>query len=75
MKIKWYDVEVEKIKVYECLVWENGNKLLLLEHYTTKSEAVKAVKAVKKSYKGNGELDCYVRYFDHKNGIVKDYEI
>lgn len=75
MKIKWYEVEVEKIKVYEALVWENGNKLLLLEHYTTKAEAVKAVKAVKKSYKGSGELDCYVRFFDHKNGIVKDYEI
>lgn len=75
MKIKWYDVEVEKIKVYECLVWENGNKLLLIEHYTTKSEAVKAVKTVKKSYKGNGKLDCYVRYFDHKNDVVKDYEI
>lgn len=75
MKIKWYEIEIEKIKVYEALAWENGNKLLLLEHYTTKAEAVKAVKAVKKSYKGSGKLDCYVRYFDHKNGTTQDFNL
>lgn len=81
MKIKWYKVETEKTKEYEAIAWVSGymggrgNKLLLLEHYTTKAEAVKAVKAVKKSYKGNGEPNYYVRFFDHKNGIVKDYEI
>lgn len=72
MKIEWYfDVK----EAYEALVWENGNTLLLDEDYTTKAEAFKAVKMFKKSYKGNGKLDCYVRYFDYQNGNIQDFNL
>ena len=72
MKIEWYfDVK----EAYEALVWENGNTLLLDEDYTTKAEAFKAVKACKKSYKGNGKLDCYVRYFDYQNDNIQDFNL
>lgn len=72
MKIEWYfDVK----EAYEALVWENGNALLLDEDYTTKAEAFKAVKTFKKSYKGNGKLDCYVRYFDYQNGNIQDFNL
>lgn len=72
MKIEWYfDVK----EAYEALVWENGNTLLLDEDYTTKAEAFKAVKTFKKSYKGNGKLDCYVRYFDYQNGNIQDFNL
>ncbi len=74
MKLKWYDVE-DEMKVYEALLWENDNTLLLDEYYTTKSEAVRAVRAAKKSYKGNGKLDCYVRYFDYQNDTVTDFNL
>ena len=46
MKIRWNDDATE---LYEAVVWENGNNLLLDEYYTTKSEAVEAVRADKKS--------------------------
>lgn len=72
MKIKWND---ETTEVYEAVVWEDGNVLLLDEYYTTKTEAVKAVKAVKKSYKGNGELDCLVRYHDYYNWFTQDFNL
>ena len=72
MKIKWNDDATE---FYEAVVWENGNNLLLDEYYTTKSEAVEAVKAVKKSYKVNGELDCYVRYYDYWDGTTQDFNL
>lgn len=72
MKIEWYfDIK----EAYEALVWENGNTLLLDEDYTTKAEAFKAVKTFKKSYKGNGKLDCYVRYFDYQNGNIQDFNL
>lgn len=72
MKIIWND---EKTNVYNAVVWENGNECILDEYYTTKSEAVKAVKAVKKSYKGNGEIDCFVRYFDYQNDTTQDFNL
>lgn len=72
MKIRWND---ETTAVYEAVVWENGNNLLLDEYYTTKTEAFTAVKACKKNYQSNGELDCYVRYHDYYCGVVLDYEI
>ena len=72
MKIRWNDDATE---LYEAVVWENGNNLLLDEYYTTKAEAVKAVKAVKKSYKVNGELDCYVRYYDYWDGTTQDFNL
>lgn len=73
MKIKWND---ETTAVYEACVWEDGNiNLMEGEYYTTKAEAVNAVKTCKKNYKGNGELDCFVRYHDYWNDVVEDYEI
>lgn len=72
MKIKWND---ETTEVYNAVIWVDGDNLLLDEYYTTKVEAVKAVITAKKNHKGKGELDCYVRYHDYWNDIVKDYEI
>ena len=72
MKIKWNDDATE---LYEAVVWENGNNLLLDEYYTTKAKPVKAFKAVKKSYKGNGTLDCYVRYYDYWYGTTQDFNL
>lgn len=59
MKINWFD---EVKTMYEAVVWEDDNNLLLDEDYTTKTEAFKAVKKFKKSYKGKGKLECYVRF-------------
>ena len=74
MKIKrQYDIKIKK--AYESVVWKDSNTLLLDECYTTKAEAFKAVKAVKKSYKGNGELDCYVRLFDFYNVTVQAFDL
>lgn len=60
---------------YEANVWiKNGTgDPLLLESFTTKREAVSCVKAFKKSYKGEAELDCFVKHFD-KDGF-NDYSI
>lgn len=72
MKINWF----EEVKtMYEAVVWEDDNNLLLDEDYTTKSEAVKAVKAFKKNYNGKGKLECYVRFFDFENDWVQDYNL
>ena len=56
------------IKYYEACVVEDGNKYLLLDFFTTKDEAIKAVKTCKKNYKGEKDLDCFVRLHD-KNGF------
>lgn len=72
MKINWLD---EVKTAYEAVVWEDDNNLLLDEGYTTKSEAVKAVKAFKKNYNGKGKLECYVRFFDFENDWVQDYNL
>lgn len=72
MKINWFD---EVKTMYEAVVWEDDNNLLLDEDYTTKAEAFKAVKAFKKNYNGNGKLDCYVRFFDFYNVTVQDYNL
>lgn len=72
MKINWFD---EVKTMYEAVVWEDGNRCLLANHYSTKKEAVKAVEFCKANYKGNGELDCYVRYFDNYNDTVTDFNL
>lgn len=72
MKLNWFD---EVKTMYEAVVWEDDNNLLLDEDYTTKSEAVKAVKAFKKNYNGKGKLECYVRFFDFENDWVQDYNL
>lgn len=72
MKINWFD---EVKTAYEAVVWEDDNNLLLDEDYTTKTEAFKAVKTFKKSYKGKGKLECYVRFFDFENDWVQDYNL
>lgn len=72
MKLNWFD---EVKTMYEAVVWEDDNNLLLDEGYTTKSEAVKAVKAFKKNYNGKGKLDCYVRFFDFENDWVQDFNL
>lgn len=72
MKINWFD---EVKTMYEAVVWEDDNNLLLDEDYTTKAEAFKAVKTFKKNYKGKGKLECYVRFFDFENDWVQDYNL
>lgn len=72
MKLNWFD---EVKTMYEAVVWEDDNNLLLDEGYTTKSEAVKAVKAFKKNYNGKGKLECYVRFFDFENDWVQDFNL
>lgn len=72
MKINWFD---EAMMVYEAAVWEDGNGYLLANYYSTKAEAVKAVKTFKANYKGNGELDCYVRCFNNYNDTVQDFNL
>ena len=47
MKINWFN---EVKTMYEAVVWEDDNNLLLDEDYTTKAEAFNAVKKFKKSY-------------------------
>ena len=69
MRIGYFD---EVKRMYESVVWEDDNNLLLDENYTTKAEAVKAVKTFKKRYKGNGKLDYYVRFFDFENDFAED---
>ena len=64
MRIGYFD---EVKRMYEAVVWEDYNNLLLDDAYTAKVEAVKAVKAFIKNYKGNGKLDYYVRFFDFVN--------
>lgn len=72
MKINWFD---EVKTMYEAVVWEDDNYLLLDEDYTTKSEAIKAVKAFKKNYNGKGKLECYVRFVDFENDWVQDFNL
>lgn len=72
MKINWFD---EVKTMYEAVVWEDENNLLLDEDYTTKTEAFNAVKKFKKRYKGKGKLECYVRFFDFENDWVQDYNL
>ncbi len=73
MKLKWYELEDKKF--YGAYVWELGNKCILLEFYTTKAEAIKAVKNCKRNYKGNKKLDCYVRLHDENGFGIADYNI
>lgn len=72
MKLNWYE---EVTEAYEAVVWEQGNTCLVDEYYTTKVEAVKAVKTFKANYTGSEELDCFVRYFDYQDGTVEDYNL
>lgn len=60
---------------YEAAVYEVDKACLLLDFYTTKAEAVKAVKDFKKSYKGNNELDCFVRLHDEYGFAIEDYNL
>ena len=51
---------------YQANVWEynGGGDPLLLEEFTTRTEAVNCIKKFKKQYKGEKRLDCYVSHFD-----------
>lgn len=73
MRLRFYELDGKPH--YEACVWVNGNKCLLSEFYTTKAEAIKAVKICKKSYKGNNELDCFVRLYDEDGFGIKDYNL
>lgn len=59
----------------EANVWEENGNCLYLDFYTTKSEAIKEVKAYKKSYKGTKELDCFVRLHDENGFGIADYDV
>ena len=73
MKLSFYELEGKKY--YESCVWEQGNNCILLEFYTTKAEAIKSVKTCKKNYKGNNELDCFVRLHDENGFGIEDYNL
>lgn len=73
MKLSFFDIDGREY--YEACVYENGNTCLLDEFYTTKTEAMKAVRTCKKSYKGNFDLDCFVRLFDEDGMGVEDYDL
>lgn len=60
---------------YEACVFEEDRDCLLLDFYTTRTEAIKAVKDFKKSYKGKYELDCFVRRHDKYGFAIEDYEV
>lgn len=60
---------------YEANVWEENGDCLMLDFYSTKNEAIKSVKSYKKSYKGNKELDCFVRLHDENGVGIADYNI
>ena len=61
-----YDYFGEYKSHWEANVWIYNGKgdPLFLESYTTKREAVKAIKDFVKSYKGSERLDCFVNHFD-----------
>ena len=67
--------ETDGKKHYSANVWEINGKPLLIQFYTTKKEAIKAVKACKKSYEGNKEIDCYVRLYDEYGFSIEAYDI
>ena len=73
MKLKCY--ELDNRRFYGAYVWELDNKCILQDFYTTKAEAIKAVKTCKKNYKGNKELDCYVRLYDENEFEIEDYNL
>lgn len=50
MRLSAFDIEGREH--YESCVIEGGNKYLLLDFFTTKNEAIKAVKKCKRKYKG-----------------------
>lgn len=73
MRLDLFDTEGREH--YESCVIEDGNKYLLLDFFTTKSEAIKAVKTCKKNYKGEKELDCFVRLHDEYGFGIEDYDL
>ena len=73
MKLSFF--EINGIFYYVACIWENGNNIILSEFYTTKAEATKAIKTCKKSYKGDNELDCYIRLYDANGIAIADYNL
>lgn len=73
MKLSFF--EIGGTAYYEACIWENGNNMILCEFYTTKAEATKAVKTCKKSYKGDKEIDCFVRKYDENGAAIADYNL
>ena len=67
--------EIDGKQHYEANVWEVNGNCLYLDFYSTKNEAIKAVKAYKKSYKGNKELDCFVTLFDENGFSIESYNV
>ena len=51
---------------WQANVWIKNGKgdPLALEEFTTKREAINYIKAYRKQYKGQDELDCYISHFD-----------
>lgn len=73
MKLSFF--ETDGREHFEACVWENGNNIILCEFYTTKAEATKAVKTCKRSYKGDNELDCFIRLYDENGIAIADYDL
>lgn len=68
-------IDIDGRKHYEACVYEGGNNILLCEFYSTKAEAIKAVKNCKKGYQGNNKLDCFVRFHDEEGFGIKDFDL
>ena len=73
MRLTIFDIEGREY--YEACVIEDGNGYLLLDFFTTKNEAIKAVKMCKKNYKGEKELDCFVRLHDKDGFGIEDHNL
>ena len=73
MRLSTFDIEEREY--YEACVIEDGNKYLLLDFFTTKNEAIKAVKTFKRKYKGEKEIDCFVRLHDENGFGIEDYNL
>lgn len=51
---------------WQANIWIKNGKgdPLALEEFTTKREAINYIKAYRKQYKVQDELDCYISHFD-----------
>ena len=53
----------------------DDSEILLDEYFTAKCEAIKEVQNFRKKYKGEKQIDCFVRVFDADGFAIKDIGI
>lgn len=68
---------IEGKPYYRACVWiKNGtDDALFMDYFTTKREAISAIKRFKKNYTGQDELDCYARLLDEDGNAVCDFDV